>query len=62
MGRYAAVGGRTEGYTKAIQRWFKEATQSDVNRLMNAHKSAYGQRLLEVMGADPLPDYATPEE
>ena len=62
MSSYAAAGGRIEGYAKAIQRWFKSATQSDVNRMMNAQNSVYGRRLLEVMGADPLPDYANPGE
>jgi hypothetical protein len=56
MSKYAAAGGRIENYSQAIQRWFKAAHQSDINRLMQAHRSSYGQRLLEVMGADPLED------
>lgn len=59
---YASRGGRIDSYNAAMQRWMRGATQSDVNRLMRAHGSVYGRRLLEVMGADPLPDYANPEE
>jgi hypothetical protein len=56
MGRYAAIGGKVEGYTQALQRWNKDAKQSVVNKVMEAHRSPTGQRLLEVMGADPLDD------
>lgn len=55
---YAARGGRVESYNAAMKRWMKEANQSTVNTLMSAHKTVYGQRLMEVMGGDPLPDYA----
>lgn len=63
--RYAAAGGRIQNYGAALQRWMKSANQSEVNTLMRAHGSQYGQRLLEVMGGDPLEDLATqapPEE
>lgn len=56
MAKYAASGGRIENYSQAMQRWMRNAKQSDVNRLMNAHRSVYGQRLLEVMGGDSLPE------
>lgn len=62
MARYAADGGRIEGYTQALQRWMKEAKQSTVNKVMTAHKSATGQRLLEVMGADKLDDLTSQPE
>ena len=54
--KYAASGGRIEGYSAAIQRWMKSAKQSEVNKLMEAHRSQYGKRLLEVMGGEPLED------
>jgi hypothetical protein len=54
---YTARGGKIESYNAAMVRWMKDANQSVVNTLMQAHKSTYGQRLLEVMGGDPLPDY-----
>lgn len=56
MSRYAASGGRIENYTQALQRWFERATQSEINKLSRAHQSVYGRRLLEVMGADSLPE------
>jgi hypothetical protein len=61
-GDYAAVGGRIENYSATMQRWFQQAKESDVNRLMEANKSVRGQRLNEVMGADPLADFARPQE
>jgi hypothetical protein len=54
--KYAASGGRIEGYSGALQRWFKSAKQSEVNKLMEAHRSPYGKRMLEVMGGEPLED------
>lgn len=62
MGKYAAAGGNVEGYTKAMARWMKDAQQSEVNRLMQVHKSVPGQRLLEVMGADPLEEFDLQEQ
>ncbi len=61
---YASRGGRVESYNAAMKRWMKDANQSTVNTLMNSHKTVYGQRLMEIMGGDPLPDYAGagPEE
>lgn len=61
-GKYAAAGGRIEQYGAALQRWMKTATQSDVNILMRAHRSVYGQRMMEVMGGDPLDDLTTAQE
>lgn len=61
--KYAASGGRIEGYSAAIQRWFKSARTSDVNILMENHRSAQGKRLLEVMGGEPLEDLSnTPQQ
>jgi hypothetical protein len=54
---YAARGGRMESYNAAWRRWTKDANQSIINTMLNAHKTTYGQRLSEVMGGDPLDDY-----
>lgn len=56
-GRYAAAGGRVQSYSAALQRWTRAANESEVNTIMRAQGTWRGQRMLEVMGADPLPDY-----
>jgi hypothetical protein len=55
--KYAAVGGRPESYGAALQRWTRQANESEVNKIMRAHQTSYGQRMFEVMGGDPLPDF-----
>lgn len=57
QGKYAAAGGRIQGFTQAVQRWDKGANTSLVNEVMRHSQSAAGQRLNEVMGGDPLQDY-----
>lgn len=56
QGRYAQVGGRIDTFGAALQRWQKGATQSVVNAIADSQKTAYGQRLNEIMGADRLED------
>jgi len=56
-GRYAAVGGKLDSYGSAMQRWMKDANSSVLNTAMRAQNSVHAQRLFEVMGGDPLPDY-----
>lgn len=58
--RYAAVGGRIDGFGAAMQRWTKGATQSVVNKLADSQKTSYGQRMNEIMGGDRLDDTLTP--
>jgi hypothetical protein len=55
--RYAQVGGRVQNYGAALQRWTRSANESQVNAILRAHQTSRGQRLLEVMGGDPLEDY-----
>jgi hypothetical protein len=55
--RYAAVGGRADNFSAALQRWTKSANESEANKVSRALQSPYGQRLTEVMGGTPLPDY-----
>ena len=54
--RYAEVGGRVDTFHAALQRWQKGATQSVVNVLADSGKTAYSQRLNQIMGADRLDD------
>lgn len=61
-GRYAASGGRADQFSAALQRWTKTALESEANKVTRALQSSYGQRLLEVMGSDPLPDYLNAED
>lgn len=55
-GRYAAIGGRIENFSAALQRWTRSAKEPEVNTIMRAMRSSQSQRLFEVMGGDPLPD------
>lgn len=57
QGKYAAAGGRIQGFTQAVQRWDKAANVSVINSLMRHTQTAGGQRMIEVMGGDPLQDY-----
>lgn len=57
MSKFAAGGGRIEGFGQAMQRWSRDATRSSVNTMMHAQRTSYGQRMMEVMGADPLEDF-----
>jgi hypothetical protein len=54
--RYAEVGGRIDTFGAAFQRWQKGATQSVVNTMADSQKTAYSQRLNQIMGADRLED------
>lgn len=56
-GRYAAVGGKLDSYGEAMQRWMRDANTSVLNTAMRAQNSQHAQRLFEVMGGDPLPDF-----
>jgi hypothetical protein len=56
-GRYAAVGGKLDSYGEAMQRWMRDANTSVLNTAMRAQNSVHAQRLFEVMGGDPLPDF-----
>ena len=59
MGRYAASGGRVENFGKALQGWTKDANESVVNQVSGQMRSAYGQRMIEVMGGEKLNDFTT---
>jgi hypothetical protein len=57
MKDFAAIGGRPETFSKALQGWMKDANQSVVEKMRNKMQSSYGQRINEIMGGTPLPDY-----
>lgn len=57
QGKYAAAGGRIQGFSAAMQRWDKASNVSVVNQLARHNNTTAGQRMLEIMGADPLHDY-----
>lgn len=58
QGRYAAAGGRIQGFSEALRRWDKGANRSVVNELMRHNQTMAGQRMIEIMGGDPLEDYS----
>lgn len=58
QGKYAAAGGRIQGFNSAMQRWDKNANTSLVNQLMKHNNTMAGQRMIEIMGGDPLNDYS----
>lgn len=64
MKDYAKAGGRTENFNAAMQRWMKDANTSVVEKMRSKLNTSYGQRLNEIMGGTPLPDYnhVPPEE
>ena len=57
QGKYAASGGRIEGFARAVQRWDKASNKSMVNTLMEHHNTPAGKRMVEVLGGEALPDY-----
>lgn len=58
QGKYAAAGGRIQGFTQAMQRWSKGANTSIVNEVMRHSQTPAGQRMITVLGGDPLVDYS----
>lgn len=57
LAKYVAAGGRVENYTKALKTWTKDATRSQTQQIMEAHRTPYALRMLEIAGADA----ATPQ-
>lgn len=57
QGKYAAAGGRIQGFGAAIHRWDKAANVSAVNEVMRHNMTPAGQRMISVLGGDPLQDY-----
>ncbi len=57
MKDYAQSGGRVENFYGSLQKWSKAANTSVVEGMRAKLKTSYGQRLTEIMGGEPLPDY-----
>lgn len=57
MNQYARAGGRAESFYGSIQKWSRAANTSVVENMRGKMQSSYGQRLTEIMGGEPLPDY-----
>jgi hypothetical protein len=57
MGKYAARGGQIEGFAAAIQRWDRNAKTSLVNQMAQHARTPAGQRMILLMGGEPLQDY-----
>lgn len=57
MKDYAQAGGRVENFYGSLQKWSKAANTSTVESMRGKLQTSYGQRLTEIMGGEPLPDY-----
>lgn len=57
MGKYAARGGRIEGFAQAVQRWDRNAKTSLVNQMAQHARTPAGQRMILLMGGEPLADF-----
>jgi hypothetical protein len=55
--RYAAAGGRVQGFASAVQRWDKSANTSVINSAMLHNQTMAGQRMIMTMGGQPVEDY-----
>jgi hypothetical protein len=58
MKDYARAGGRIENFQASMQKWSKDANVSVVEKMRAKMQSPYGQRLSEIMGGEPLPDWS----
>lgn len=56
MGKYAARGGRIEGFAQAVQRWNKQANTSVINLAARHAQTPAGQRMVLLMGGTPIED------
>lgn len=57
MGKYAAAGGRIEGFQQAVRRWDKAANTSLANEVMRHSQTPQGRRMIMLLGGEPLEDY-----
>jgi hypothetical protein len=61
LDKYTARGGQIENFTKAMNRWTKDAEESVVNKLMEKNNSPRAQRMIEIMGGVPLQEKSSAE-
>lgn len=57
LSAYTSIGGRAENYSRALQRWQRDANTSVVNQLMYFHETPQAQRMLEIMEGAALQDF-----
>jgi hypothetical protein len=66
MLRYARSGGDVQNFSRAVQRWSRDADVSVINKTLQRTDTTYGRRLKEIMGSQPISDYqngmASPDE
>lgn len=63
LAAYTSIGGRVEGYSRALQRWQRDSNTSIVNQLMYFHDTPYAQRMLSIMEGQGLDDFVNqPQE
>lgn len=55
--KYVASGGAQKNFSKAMQRWMKDANQSVVNQTADKLSNKYAQRLQVMLGGEELLDY-----
>ena len=57
LAAYASVGGRAEGYSRAMQRWYRDANTSIVNQMMLFHDTPYARNMFTIMEGQPLAEF-----
>jgi hypothetical protein len=62
MVRYAASGGKMDKFAQSLQGWNKNANVSVVNQMRMQLGSPLSQRMMEVMGGEPLGDFYNQNE
>jgi len=61
LSEYASRGGRVENFTKALNRWTKDAEESAVTKLLEKNQNPRTQRMIEIMGGS-FPQATVPVE
>lgn len=58
LAAYTSVGGRAENYSRAMQRWQRDANISVINQITHFHNTPYANRMLEIMEGGALEDFS----
>jgi hypothetical protein len=56
QGRFAETGGRAENFARWARKAEKQAGTSVINQLQAHNKTMAGQRMITLMGGDPIED------
>lgn len=62
MLRYTRAGGDVQNFSKAMQRWSRDANTSVVNQTMQRANSPYANKLKTIMGGEPLADFRNQDQ